>query len=185
MRADHSLTAGDSDFYFVPADVWRLSDGGLLLRRRAAGRAEATGDGRKLESNARTVNGCTMNVAPAKTWNEDVIRPLNNPLVASDSLAVPRGNLAPSGAVIKPPAAEPRLHRHAGRALVFEDYNHMAARIDDPDLDVDENSVLVLQNAGPLGAPGMPEWGQLPIPKHSCTSEICSHRTGNSAPSQR
>ena len=88
-----------------------------------------------------------------------------NPLVASDSLAVLRGNLAPSGAVIKPPAAEPRLHRHAGRALVFEDYNHMAARIDDPDLDVDENSVLVLQNAGPLGAPGMPEWGQLPIPK--------------------
>ena len=123
--------------------------------------------GRKLESNARTVNGCTIgeNVAPAKTWNEDVIRPLNNPLVASDSLAVLRGNLAPSGAVIKPPAAEPRLHRHAGRALVFEDYNHMAARIDDPDLDVDENSVLVLQNAGPLGAPGMPEWGQLPIPK--------------------
>ena len=89
----------------------------------------------------------------------------NNPLVASDSLAVLRGNLAPDGAIIKPPAAESRLHKHAGKAVVFEDYNDMAARIDDPDLDVDENSVLVLQNAGPIGAPGMPEWGQLPIPK--------------------
>ncbi len=76
-----------------------------------------------------------------------------------------RGNLAPDGAVIKPPAAEPQLHRHSGKAVVFDDYNDMAARIDDPNLDVDENSVLVLQNAGPLGAPGMPEWGQLPIPK--------------------
>ena len=75
------------------------------------------------------------------------------------------GNLAPKGAVIKPPAAEPHLHRHSGRAVVFNDYNDMAARIDDPDLDVDASSVLVLRNAGPLGAPGMPEWGQLPIPK--------------------
>ena len=76
-----------------------------------------------------------------------------------------RGNLAPDGAIIKPPAAESRLHKHAGKAVVFEDYNDMAARIDDPDLEVDENSVLVLKNAGPIGAPGMPEWGQLPIPK--------------------
>ena len=76
-----------------------------------------------------------------------------------------RGNLAPNGAVIKPPAAEARLHRHAGKAVVFDSYNEMAARIDDPDLDVDANSVLVLRNAGPLGAPGMPEWGQLPIPQ--------------------
>ena len=75
------------------------------------------------------------------------------------------GNLCPDGAVIKPPAAEPRLHRHAGSAVVFSDYNDMAARIDDPGLEVDENSVLVLQGAGPLGGPGMPEWGQLPIPK--------------------
>ena len=67
--------------------------------------------------------------------------------------------------MIKPPAAEPRLHRHTGPAVVFENYDDMAARIDDPELDVDENSVLVLQNAGPQGAPGMPEWGQLPIPK--------------------
>jgi dihydroxy-acid dehydratase len=76
-----------------------------------------------------------------------------------------RGNLAPDGAIIKPPAAESHLHKHSGKAVVFEDYNDMAARIDDPDLDVDENSVLVLKHAGPIGAPGMPEWGQLPIPK--------------------
>ena len=123
--------------------------------------------GGRLKTNARTVNGATIgaNVDQATIYNEDVIRPLNNPLVSSDSLAVLRGNLAPDGAIIKPPAAESRLHRHAGKAVVFEDYNDMAARIDDPDLDVDENSVLVLKNAGPIGAPGMPEWGQLPIPK--------------------
>jgi dihydroxy-acid dehydratase len=121
----------------------------------------------KLKLDARTVNGATIgeNIKSAKTHNEEVIRPLNNPVVASDSLAVLRGNLAPDGAIIKPPAAEIRLQRHAGKAVVFEDYNDMAARIDSPDLDVDESSVLVLKNAGPLGAPGMPEWGQLPIPK--------------------
>ncbi len=123
--------------------------------------------GGRLKVGARTVNGATIgaNVEMATIYNEDVIRPLNNPLVSSDSLAVLRGNLAPDGAIIKPPAAESRLHKHAGKAVVFEDYNDMAARIDDPDLDVDENSVLVLKNAGPIGAPGMPEWGQLPIPK--------------------
>ena len=121
----------------------------------------------RLKTSARTVNGSTIgeNVEQATIYNEDVIRPLNNPLVSSDSLAVLRGNLAPDGAIIKPPAAESHLHKHAGKAVVFQDYNDMAARIDDPDLDVDENSVLVLQNAGPIGAPGMPEWGQLPIPK--------------------
>ena len=123
--------------------------------------------GGRLRTSARTVNGATIgaNVDQATITNEDVIRPLNNPLVSSDSLAVLRGNLAPDGAIIKPPAAESRLHKHAGKAVVFEDYNDMAARIDDPDLDVDEDSVLVLKNAGPIGAPGMPEWGQLPIPK--------------------
>jgi dihydroxy-acid dehydratase len=120
-----------------------------------------------LKPGARTANGRTLgeNVADAKVFNDEVIRPLSNPLVAADSLAVLRGNLAPDGAVIKPPAAEPRLHRHTGKAVVFADYNDMAARIDDPRLEVDADSVLVLQNAGPLGAPGMPEWGQLPIPK--------------------
>ena len=76
-----------------------------------------------------------------------------------------RGNLAPDGAVIKPAAAEPRLLRHTGPAVVFADYNDMAARIDDPALPVTADSVLVLRHAGPQGAPGMPEWGQLPIPK--------------------
>jgi dihydroxyacid dehydratase/phosphogluconate dehydratase len=80
-------------------------------------------------------------------------------------LAILRGNLAPSGAVIKPAAAEPALWKHAGRAIVFDSYDEMNARIDDPALDVDANSVLALRNAGPKGAPGMPEWGNLPIPQ--------------------
>jgi dihydroxy-acid dehydratase len=120
-----------------------------------------------LDTTAVTANGRTLgeNIERATVYNDDVIRSRDNPLVGSDTLAVLRGNLAPDGAVIKPPAAEARLHRHAGPAVVFADYNDMAERVDDPDLAVDEDSVLVLQNAGPLGAPGMPEWGQLPIPK--------------------
>jgi dihydroxy-acid dehydratase len=127
-----------------------------------------------LDTSAVTGNGRTLgeNIADAKVFNDDVIRTRDNPLVASDTLAVLRGNLAPDGAVMKPPAAEPRLHRHSGPAVVFEDYNDMAARIDDPDLPVDENSVLVLKNAGPQGGPGMPEWGQLPIPKKLLASGV-------------
>ena len=134
--------------------------GGLLLRRRLArGSRNSSALGGRLKVGAPTVNGATIgdNVEPAKIYNEDVIRPLNNPLVASDSLAILRGNLAPDGAIIKPPAARTRLHRHAGKAVVFEDYYAMAAGIDDPDLDVDENSVLVLRTSGPIGAPGMPK----------------------------
>src|SRR3954451_14232478 len=120
-----------------------------------------------LNAEAHTVNGRTLgeNIEGAKVFDDEVIRPLDRPLVAGDSLAVLRGNLAPNGAVIKPPAAEARLHRHVGRAVVFDSYDEMAARIDDPSLEVDAGSVLVLRNAGPLGAPGMPEWGQLPIPQ--------------------
>ena len=119
-----------------------------------------------LKLNAITVNGMSLgqNIEDAKVFNDDVILPLEKALVKSDSLAVLRGNLAPNGAVIKPPAAESRLHKHAGKAVVFTDYNDMAARIDDPDLPVDKDSVIVLKHAGPQGA-GMPEWGQLPIPK--------------------
>ncbi|MEO6565322.1 MAG: dihydroxy-acid dehydratase, partial [Casimicrobiaceae bacterium] len=98
-------------------------------------------------------------------YHDDVIRTRENPLVAHDGLAVLHGNLAPDGAVIKPAAMEPHLMRHAGPAVVFRDYNDMAARIDDPALVVTKDSVLVLQSAGPQGAPGLPEWGQLPIPK--------------------
>jgi dihydroxyacid dehydratase/phosphogluconate dehydratase len=120
-----------------------------------------------LDLTALTANGKTLgeNIESAKVFNDDVIRDRSNPVVRSDTLAVLYGNLAPDGAVIKPPAAETRLHKHSGPAVVFENYNDMAARIDDPDLDIDENSVIVLKNAGPQGAPGMPEWGQLPIPK--------------------
>ena len=123
--------------------------------------------GDKLALDALTVNGRTLgeNVAGAEVFNRDVILPRDKALVASGSLAVLRGNLAPDGAVIKPAAAESRLLKHSGPAVVFADYNDMAARIDDPALDVTADSVLVLKNAGPLGAPGMPEWGQLPIPK--------------------
>jgi dihydroxy-acid dehydratase len=76
-----------------------------------------------------------------------------------------RGNLAPGGAIIKPAAMEKRFYKHQGRAVVFKDYNDMSARLDDPGLDIDENCAIVLQSAGPQGAPGMPEWGQLPIPQ--------------------
>jgi len=123
--------------------------------------------GELIDGSRPTVNGRTLgeNVADACIWNEDVIRRRAQPLVARDGLAVLRGNLAPDGAVIKPPAADPALLVHTGRAVVFESYDDMAARIDDPALEVDASSVLVLRNAGPQGAPGMPEWGQLPIPK--------------------
>ena len=114
-----------------------------------------------------TVNGRTLgeNLEDAKIYNDDVIRRRNNPLAASGGLAVLRGNLAPDGAVIKPTAAERHLMKHTGPAVVFKNYDDLYARIDDENLVVDENSVLVLQNAGPQGGPGMPEWGQLPIPK--------------------
>jgi len=121
----------------------------------------------KLDLGARTVTGKTLgeNISSAKTYNQDVIRPLDNPVYGSSGLAILRGNLAPNGAVIKSAAAEPRLLKHSGRAIVFDSYQEMNARIDDPALDVDADSVLVLRNAGPKGAPGMPEWGQLPIPQ--------------------
>jgi len=120
-----------------------------------------------LQLDAATVTGRTMgeNVAGSKVFNSDVIRSVDNPIFPSEGLAVLRGNLAPRGAVIKPIAADPNLLKHAGRAIVFDNYNDLNARIDDPALGVDANSVLVLRNGGPKGAPGMPEWGNLPIPQ--------------------
>ena len=120
-----------------------------------------------LDASCVTANGKTLgeNIARGEIYNDDVIRTANNPLQSGGGLAVLRGNLAPDGAVIKPPAMEARLQKHRGPAVVFRDYNDMAARIDDPNLDVTADSVLVLQNGGPQGGPGMPEWGQLPIPK--------------------
>ena len=120
-----------------------------------------------IDGTQMTVNGLTLgeNIRGAKNYDHNVIRSRSNALIERDGLAVLHGNLAPGGAVVKPPAMEPRLLRHTGPAIVFLDYNDMAARIDDPSLDVTANSVLVLQRAGPVGAPGMPEWGQLPIPE--------------------
>jgi dihydroxy-acid dehydratase len=123
--------------------------------------------GERLRRDCATVNGRSLgeNLVDAKIYNDDVIRTREKPLSATGGLAVLRGNLAPDGAIIKPTAAEKHLLKHTGPAVVFSDYNDMSRRIDDEALKVDENSVLILKNGGPLGGPGMPEWGQLPIPK--------------------
>jgi dihydroxy-acid dehydratase len=119
-----------------------------------------------LALDARTVSGRSLgeNIAAAVVHHDDVIRPLSNPIYAEGALAVLRGNLAPDGVVIKPSACAPHLLTHTGPALVFDDYPSLKAATDDPDLDVTPQHVLVLRNAGPLGGPGMPEWGMLPIP---------------------
>jgi len=118
-----------------------------------------------LQLGAKTVNGKTLgeNLQGAQIYNPDVIRQRKNPLKEAGGLVVLRGNLAPNGAVIK--ASATKITQHTGKAVVFDDYNDMAARIDRDDLECDANSVLVLRNAGPLGGPGMPEWGMLPVPK--------------------
>lgn len=120
-----------------------------------------------LHLDALTVNGKTLgeNIAQAEVYNDDVIRPLDNPIYEEGALAVLRGNLAPDGCVIKPSACPAHLHQHTGPALVFDDYPSMKAVIDSDDLDVTADHVLVLRNAGPQGGPGMPEWGMLPMPK--------------------
>lgn len=127
-----------------------------------------------LDLDALTVTGRTLgeDLAGAEVYNNDVIRALDAPIQAEGGLAVLRGNLAPDGAVIKHSAADPRLLNHTGPAIVFENYDHMNARIDDPDLDVTPDSVLVLKSAGPQGGPGMPEWGMLPIPKKMLTAGV-------------
>ena len=138
------------DFYYaggLPALMRRIRDQLAL--------DEATVTGRPLRAA----------VDAAEILDDETIRPLDRPISALPALAVLRGNLAPDGAVIKPSAADPRLMQHRGRALVFDSQPQMLAAMADPDLDCDENTVLVLRNAGPVGAPGMPEWGGLPIPK--------------------
>jgi L-arabonate dehydrase len=146
--------AGDhlmEDFYYaggLPAVLGQIRD---LLRLDAV-----TVTGRTLGEN--------LDAVPTDIVGEGVIRPRSNPLDEGGSLVVLRGNLCPDGAVMKISAADPRLLAHEGRAIVFEDIHDLAARVDDPDLDVDADSVMVLRNAGPVGAPGMPEWGHLPIP---------------------
>ncbi len=116
---------------------------------------------------AMTVTGKTLgeNIADAQNLDPDVIRAVDNPVTAGAALAVLRGNLCPDGAIIKPSAASAKFFRHRGRALVFESNDQMLAEIHRAELDVDENTVIVLKHGGPVGAPGMPEWGNLPIPK--------------------
>ncbi len=116
---------------------------------------------------ALTVSGKTLgeNIAHAQNLDPEVIRTVDHPVAPGAALAVLRGNLCPDGAIIKPSAASPKFFTHRGRALVFESNAQMMAKIHDPALEVDENTVVVLKHGGPVGAPGMPEWGNLPIPK--------------------
>lgn len=120
-----------------------------------------------LKLDAMTVNGKTLgeNIAGAECFDDDVIRPLDRPLLGSGGLVVLRGNLAPEGCVLKRSAADAGLMKHRGKAVVFRDHADMKTRIDSFDLVVDENSVLVMQYSGPKGVPGMPEWGMMPIPQ--------------------
>ena len=121
----------------------------------------------KLDLSCLTVTGKTVgeNIDGAKVHMPDVIHSLNDPIYAEGATAVLKGNLAPHGCVIKPAAADKRFLKHRGKAIAFEDYNHMMREIERDDLDVTPDHILVLKNAGPKGGPGMPEWGMLPIPK--------------------
>ncbi|MGZ5237630.1 MAG: L-arabinonate dehydratase [Caldimonas sp.] len=123
--------------------------------------------GAHLQPGTMTVTGRSLgeNLAGARVFDDDVISSTDHPIYAEGALAVLRGNLAPSGCVIKPSACDPKYLRHTGPALVFDDYPSMKAALDDESLDVTVDHVLVLRNAGPQGGPGMPEWGMLPIPK--------------------
>src|SRR5262249_52896696 len=137
------------DFYYaggLPAVIRELGD---LIRR-----------------DAPTVNGKTIgeNTADAPCYNRDVIRPFDNPLTKRGGLVILRGNLCPDGAVIKPSAATPALMKHRGRAVVFETIEDLHARIDDPNLVIDESSVMILKKCGPRGYPGMAEVGNMPLP---------------------
>ena len=139
------------DFYYaggVPVVLRELGESGLLHRE------------------ALTVNGQSIwaNCREAECWDRDVIHPFAEPFKSQGGIAVLRGNLAPDGAILKPSAASPELMRHRGRAVVFEDIDDYKARIDEPDLDVDVTSVLVLKNCGPKGYPGMPEVGNMALP---------------------
>ncbi|WP_413770977.1 L-arabinonate dehydratase [Janthinobacterium aquaticum] len=120
-----------------------------------------------LDLTALTITGRSLgeNIADAVCQDDNVIRNVSQPVADGAALAVLRGNLCPAGAVIKPSAANPKYFKHRGPALVFDSNTEMLAQIHAPDLEVDENTVLILRNGGPIGAPGMPEWGNLPVPK--------------------
>ena len=139
------------DFYYA---------GGLPAVLRELGRAG------KLYKDALTVNGKTIweNNRDAPCWNRDVIHIFDKPFKKNTGIAVLRGNLCPDGAIIKPSAATPKLMKHRGRAVVFKSIEEFHRRIDDPKLKIDANSVMVLQNCGPKGYPGMAEVGNMPLP---------------------
>jgi dihydroxy-acid dehydratase len=140
------------EFYYaggLPAVIRRMGENGLLPNPDAL-----TANGKSLWQNCKA----------SPQYNDEVIRPIDNPLVADGGLCILRGNLAPRGAVLKPSAATPALMQHRGRAVVFENFDDYKARIADPDLDVDETCVLVLKNAGPKGYPGMAEVGNMGLP---------------------
>jgi dihydroxy-acid dehydratase len=157
------------DFYFAGGLRALLAQ--LVTQASGLCGGEAAGDRRDacltLHGDALTVNGRTLreNVAGARIFNPEVIRTCDNPLSPEGGTAILRGNLCPRGAVIKHAAMEPRFLRHSGPAVVFKDYDDLAARLDDPALPFTADTVMVLQSAGPIGAPGMPEWGMLPLPK--------------------
>lgn len=128
-----------------------------------------------LHLDALTVNGKTVgeNLEDAKVYDDDVIRPLDNPIYEEGALAVLMVNIVPDGCVIKPSACSARFLKHTGPAMVFDDYDAMKAAVEDEDLDVTEDHILILRNVGPLGGPGMPEWGMLPIPKKLVKQGVC------------
>lgn len=121
----------------------------------------------RLDTTCMTVTGKSLgeNLEGAVVYNDDVIRPISNPVYKEGSLAVLKGNLCPTGAVIKPAACDPKFHVHEGPAIVFDSYPDMKKAVDDENLDITPDHVMVLRNAGPQGGPGFPEWGMLPIPK--------------------
>jgi len=170
-RAGHPVTLDDFDAFSrrvpVVANIRPSGDTYLMEDFYHAGGLSAMLEQIRphLQTEALTVNGRTLgeNIAGAETYDDDVIRPVTNPIYAEGALAVLRGNLAPDGVAIKPSACAPHLLQHTGRALVFDDYPALKKAVDDPDLDVTGEDILVLRNAGPKGA-GMPEWGMLPIP---------------------
>ena len=171
-RAGIELTLADFDAFsqsvpvvanLKPSGAFLMEDffyaGGLpaLMKQLAS----------KLHLDCMTVTGKTLQetVDLAEVYDADVIRPLHNPITSENGLAVLRGNIAPNGCVIKPSAAEQRLLRHSGPALVFDTYDAMMLAVNDEQLDVTADHIMVLRNCGPVGGPGMPEWGMLPIPK--------------------
>ena len=171
-RLGIDLTLGDFDRIgsHVPVLVDLLPAGRFLMDdfHRAGGLLAVLREVRDLlDPTAMTVTGKPLvdYLDDAPVWDTEVIRPRSAPLVAEGGIAVLRGNLAPSGALIKPAAASPHLLRHRGHAVVFDSIEDFHARIDDPDLDVDADSVLVLRGCGPKGYPGMPEVANMPLPK--------------------